>query len=62
MMEYKDFIKTASRTLLLGSEKELPSVPSSPARMESASTASVTSQPPDASPPKEPPQKILHFG
>jgi hypothetical protein len=50
-MGYLDFMKIESCTLLLGNEKELSIVPSSPVCMESASTAS-SMQPPDILPPK----------
>jgi hypothetical protein len=54
-MGYLDFMKTVPHTLLLGSEKELSSIPSSPAQMESASIASSSMQPPDVLPLKRAP-------
>jgi hypothetical protein len=61
-MEYLDFMKIVSHTLLQGSEKELSNIPSSPASMESASTTSSSVQPPDVLPPKRDPTKDPHFG
>jgi hypothetical protein len=58
-MGYLDFMKILSHTLLLGSEKELSDVPSSPASMESAPTASMQS--PNVLPPKRVPAKDSPF-
>jgi hypothetical protein len=60
-MGYLDFMKIVFCTLLLGNEKELSSVPSSPACKESASTASSSMKPPDVLPPKIVPHKTPPF-